>query len=116
VKESRSTQRGRILQLLIATRGDWVPLPTIADCAAQYNARIHELRRLGFLIENRTKRIDGVKHSWFRLARGPEQLAPTAEPDRMVKASEWLSVARGESMPVTGSLFGDLSPDRSYIE
>jgi hypothetical protein len=118
VKESRSTQRGRILELLIATRGDWVPLPTIADCAAQYNARIHELRRLGFLIENRTKRIDGAKHSWFRLVRGPEQPAPTAQPDRIAKASEWLSVARGESTPAsaTGSLFGDLSPDRSYIE
>jgi hypothetical protein len=113
---TRAKQRDQILALLIAARGDWVPLPKITDCAAQYNARIFELRRLGFLIENRTKRIDGVKHSWFRLARGPEQLAPTAEPDRMAKASEWLSVARGESMPVTGSLFGDLSPDRSYTE
>jgi hypothetical protein len=46
---------------------------------------------------------------------GPEQLTPTAH-DRIAKASEWLSVARGERMPATGSLFGDLSPDRSYIE
>jgi hypothetical protein len=25
------------------------------------------LRRLGFTIENRTKNVDGTRHSWFRL-------------------------------------------------
>jgi hypothetical protein len=53
--------------MLIEARGKWIPLPEIAACAAQYNARIFELRRLGFAIENRTKEIDGVRHSWFRL-------------------------------------------------
>jgi hypothetical protein len=63
------TQRGEILGLLIKAHGDWVPLPQIMACAAQYNARVFELRRLGFGIENRTE-IDvetGQKHSWFRL-------------------------------------------------
>jgi hypothetical protein len=82
VKESRSTQRGKILKLLIAARGEWVPLPTIADCAAQYNARIFELRRLGFRIANRTQLVNGTKHSWFRLeprpvtATGPRPRGP----------------------------------------
>lgn len=66
-RDSRSTQRNRILGLLIAARGDWVPLPKITDCAAQYNARIFELRRLGFCVKNRTREVDGSRHSWFRL-------------------------------------------------
>ena len=65
--DSRATQRGKILALLIAARGDWVPLPEITECAAQYNARIFELRRLGFRIKNRTQDVNGVRHSWFRL-------------------------------------------------
>jgi hypothetical protein len=67
---TRATQRDRILALLVTAR-DWVPLPTIADCAAQYNARIFELRRLGFRIANRTKLVNGIKHSWFRLEPQP---------------------------------------------
>jgi|SRR5579863_3057480 len=65
--DSRKTQRSRILRLLIDARGAWIPLPEIMACAAQYNARIFELRRLGFKIENRTEEIDGARHSWFRL-------------------------------------------------
>ncbi len=63
------TQRGEILALLIKARGDWVPLPQILACAAQYNARVFELRRLGFDIENRTETDPqtGARHSWFRL-------------------------------------------------
>jgi hypothetical protein len=66
---SSNTQRAAILRLLIDARGGWVPLPKIIACAAQYNARIFELRRTGFEIENKTEDIDGVKHSWFRLLR-----------------------------------------------
>jgi len=65
--ESSSTQRSRILGLLVSARGEWVPSPEIAACAQQYNARLFELRRLTFQIENRTKEIDGVRQSWFRL-------------------------------------------------
>ena len=34
--DPRATQRGRILELLSATRGAWVPLPKIAACAGAY--------------------------------------------------------------------------------
>ena len=118
MKSSRATQRSRILELLIAAHGGWISLPKIMECAAQYNARIHELRRGGFQIENTTKKVNGVRHSWFRLVRGPDQSTLNSQTDRIAKARKWLSVARGESIPVsaTGSLFDDLLPDRSYTE
>jgi len=68
---NRQTQRGLILRLLIDARGEWVPLPEILALGiAQYNARVFELRRLGFAIENRseTDPETGVRHSWFRLS------------------------------------------------
>jgi hypothetical protein len=68
---TRGSQRSQILGLLIAARGDWVPLLTIRDCAVQYNARIFELRRLGFRIENKIREVDGVRRSWFRLQSPP---------------------------------------------
>lgn len=61
------TQRAAILRLLIAARGGWVPLPEIMAYAAQYNARVFELRRLGFHIENKTEHVNSACHSWFRL-------------------------------------------------
>jgi hypothetical protein len=69
--ESANTQRAKILGLLIAARGQWVPLSEISACACQYGARIFEARRLGFRIENRTKEVAGVRQSWFRLVSTP---------------------------------------------
>jgi len=66
---SANTQRGRILAVLLEARGEWVSGPRIFRLAAQYSARIHELRKLGFAIENMTKLVDGQRHSWFRLVR-----------------------------------------------
>jgi hypothetical protein len=67
----RKTQSAAILRLLIAARGAWVPLPEIMACAAQYNSRVLELRRLGFVIENKTERVNGARHSCFRLLNSP---------------------------------------------
>jgi hypothetical protein len=79
--ESSSSQRARILRLLIEARGREVPLPEISSLAAQYNARLFELRRLGFKILNRTEEREGVRHSWFRLVSVPVQASsPTAHP------------------------------------
>jgi hypothetical protein len=82
--ESSSTQRGRILGLLIEARGGWVPSPAIAACAAQYNARIFELRRLGFEIVNRTEERDGIRCSCFRLVSTPSHadLSTPSDPGR----------------------------------
>jgi hypothetical protein len=71
---SHATQRGQILSVLSAAGGGWVSLPKITECAAQYNARIFELRRLGFRITNRIREVEGRRRSWFRLESGPPDL------------------------------------------
>ena len=82
---SSSSQRARILRLLVEARGREVPLPEIAACACQYGARIYSLRKMGFVILNRTEERDGVRHSFFRLVSSPAQVdaapAPAAERD-----------------------------------
>jgi hypothetical protein len=105
--DSRGTRRGRILQVLIAARGDWVPLPRITACATQYNARFFELRRMGLKIVNRIRDVDGVRHSWFRLESGcPPEVRLPAD-----------STHPAPQLPTASdSLFGDLAPDRSYAE
>src|SRR5580704_10388945 len=99
------TQRGEILGLLIKAHGDWVPLPQVTACAAQYNARVYELRRLGFKIVNRARDVDGVRHSWFRLESKPAEVSSKHAPH---------TPAPHEAIPTPGSLFGDLSPEPEY--
>ncbi len=71
MKGARENQRAAILTLLMAAHGDWVPLPQILALGiAQYNARIYELRRLGFRITNRIEEVDGIRRSWYRLESG----------------------------------------------
>jgi hypothetical protein len=104
---SRATQRGQILALLIAARGDWVSLPKITECAAQYNARIFELRRLGFRIINRTRQVNGQRHSWFRLVSLP------ATPTIPQKTDVVTAIAGGGgSFPE----FGSLAPERYGVD
>ncbi len=91
------TQRAEILRLLIDARGGWVPLPEIMPCAAQYNARVLELRRLGFVIENRSERVNGMRHSWFRLVSSPTSLASTSKPEPAKSEVAW-----ADRKPVTG--------------
>jgi hypothetical protein len=91
------TQRAVILRLLLDARGAWVHLPEILWFGiAQYNARIFELLRLGFDVENRTETDPntGARHSWFRLVKTASQ-APQ-KPTRTEKASD----AKQESRPV----------------
>jgi hypothetical protein len=63
------TQRDRILRLLTSRVDQWVPLPEILDLQiGQYNARILELRRAGYNIENKKMRSqDGICRSWYCL-------------------------------------------------
>jgi hypothetical protein len=74
------TQCAAILRLLIDAHGGWVPLPDILALGiAQYNTRILELRRMGFDIVNRCERVDGARHSWYRLVASPAVQAPKPE-------------------------------------
>lgn len=77
----RETQADRILALLKAHEGQWVPLPRLMQIAAQYNARIYELRAQGHDIENRIRTDEtGIVHSWYRLVakKGQLELLKTA--------------------------------------
>jgi hypothetical protein len=68
VKGSRRTQRGKILELLIAAHGEWVSLPEILGLGfAQFGARIFELRRNGHTILNKTEHRDGKVLFWYKL-------------------------------------------------
>ncbi len=74
VNTDHKTQRAKILAVLLRAHGEWVPLYKIAPLACQYGSRIYELRKLGFVIENRTqRRADGVCMSWFRLPLPQQQ-------------------------------------------
>jgi hypothetical protein len=100
---THKTQRAEILRLLIAARGGWVPLPQIMACAAQYNARVFELREQGFSIENRTERVDGARHSWFRLVTSPAApVPPKPEPAKS-------EVAWADRKPATGLPLWDVT-------
>jgi hypothetical protein len=94
------TQRDQILRLLKSRAPACVPLPDIlALRIGQYNARIFELRRLGYLIESRR---EGNK-SWFRLL-----------PDRKPVACDSSVLEKGVPNSDTFPQFGDLAPERRY--
>ena len=81
--EQRQTQRDRILRLLQARAGQWVPLYEITPLAAQYSARSFELRSAGHEIRNCTRHRNGAVHSWFMLVVPKEQgklFEPEPEP------------------------------------
>jgi len=68
VSADSKTQRAIILAVLLEARGHWVGLPRILELKiSQFGARILELRRLGFDIENRQETVDGQRRSWYRL-------------------------------------------------
>lgn len=102
----RKNHRQRILDLLLAAHGQEVPSVTLSRISLQYGARVKELRELGFRITNRTGRRAGQVHGYFRLEAGMPTTRDTAcAPPKRLAAAD-----------ATGSLFGDLAPDRSYVE
>jgi hypothetical protein len=94
------TQAAAILRLLTDARGAWVPLPQILAHAAQYSARIHELRKQGFNIENRCEcQPDGARHSWFRLLPGDTRFSP-APPKPAPVEQPWEDRPRVTGLPL----------------
>jgi hypothetical protein len=108
------TQRDRILSVLIQARGAWVPLTEILPIAAQYGARIFELRKkLNFNIENRTQEVNGVRHSWFRLVPRPSSNLQLEEKDAQTTYSRCGGGKNDPGFEVqTPPLFGDISQQR----
>jgi hypothetical protein len=77
--KSRYTQGQILLRLLEERAPGWVPLPDILRLGiAQYSARLHELRRLGHVIENRRE----GERSWFRIVRRPSLFGDLTPPRR----------------------------------
>ena len=63
-----TSQQQKIYNLLKSHGNDWVALPEILSLGvAQYNSRILDLRREGYVIENKTQVVRGTKYSWYRL-------------------------------------------------
>lgn len=60
------TQRLRMRRLFEDRPNQWIPLYDVFVIAKQYNARIKELREEGMEIVNKTKFVNGQKHSWFK--------------------------------------------------
>lgn len=85
---SARTQRERIHRVLTDAHGGWVPSPQIAALAQQYGARVYELRRAGFVIENKTQTNEGTgeRHSWFRLVL---ESPPPVPPPQPIAGQDW---------------------------
>lgn len=67
----RKSQRAKILAVLLNAKGAWVALSQILDLQiSQFGARILELRRQGFMIENEQETVGGQRHSRYRLVLG----------------------------------------------
>jgi len=103
---NRQTQEQRILNLLHSAWPGEVPAVALSQISLQFCARLFSLRRSGgWTISNRTeRRSDGTKLSFYKL--GPAPIPRSSE------IRQRASVA-SEQPP---SLFGDLTPDRSYRE
>jgi hypothetical protein len=133
VTDARKTGEQRILAILQSAWPNEVPAPTLANISLQYSSRIHGLRKKGWIICNRLAIVNGTKHGFFRL--GPRPVPSGAELRRGLRINNMLSRhqlgatvtyrAAGPSTPTppptpppagTGSLFGDISPDRTYRE
>ncbi len=104
VPRKSTAQRARILALLVNARGRWVPLPEILELhISQFGARIFELRRTGFQIENKIERDDsGVVHSWYRLLRSASAPAPPNPAETRingVESKDWYERQAGKPRP-----------------
>ena len=101
--QAKKTQRERLLELFLSAHGAEVGLPQILSLQiSQFGARLKELRALGFNIQNRQEHHGGQTYSFYRLV-------------------SWLDVRLlalppAPSFTKADSLFGDISPDRSYLE
>lgn len=104
--QKHNSRTNQLLNLLRARRGQDVPAYLVAQIGGlQYGARIHTLRQQGYVIVNRDEWHDGVRISWFRL----EEPTPTSTPTASAPTP-------ADSQPAAATLFGDISPDRSYRE
>jgi hypothetical protein len=60
---------GRFLAALESRRGEWVPMPALADASGSYAAatRASQVRAAGHPVECRVEHVGHAKHSYYRL-------------------------------------------------
>lgn len=74
-RRGKATQADVLAQLMRerAARGEALDLPDILRAGiAQFTARIYELRKRGFVIENELEHVNGQVHSRYWLRFDPE--------------------------------------------
>ncbi len=98
--DAPKNQEEKILWLLQSSWPNWVPSPTLAKISLQYGARIFSARKRGWLIENRVRIVDGMRHGEFRL--GPRPTPSSAE----------LRQGAPEPAPLSDSLFPETERHR----
>jgi hypothetical protein len=115
VSSNFKTQRQHILDLLMAAEGGEVPLAEIMVCAAQYNVCIHQLRKRGYKIVNRTEKRNGVLYSWYRLESSPSEVTPHEPPPSPAPARSRKKSTPSEPAPpgTQANLPPQLSPSPS---
>ena len=64
-------QRERMLELLLDKKGREVPAYALAAIGLQYCSRLKEIRDLGYTVENRTERVNGQVHGYYKLVAEP---------------------------------------------
>jgi hypothetical protein len=75
-------------------------------CAAQYNARILELRRAGFNIPKpRIETVNGQKHTWYRLLPSASAPISSFSAEKPLKSWEQVCAEREEKMRQQGPSF-----------
>jgi hypothetical protein len=97
-----STDRSQSTRILWTLQAAWpgaVPSAELARISLQYGRAIHSLRKQGWLISNRVRIVNGVRHGEFRLGSAP------------IPSNQELRQAKLEVSKQPG-LFGDISPER----
>jgi hypothetical protein len=106
-----ASQRDRLLALLKSR--ERVPLPeVIAVGGAQYGARIHELRGLGY----RIKSEEEGGRNWFRLITPSPAATSEPQPGNDKNSDRLLNLGSKAEQPEARSFpeFGDLTPGPRY--
>jgi hypothetical protein len=120
LRSKRKTQRQRVLDCLLAAHGRPVPSYELAKIALQYNARLKELRALGFMVtSHETTATDGTRHTAFSLDLGFPAEFPTSSRETSLLQNQ----PRSPMEPVgsiggrsADTLFGDLTPLPGYSD
>jgi hypothetical protein len=116
-------QRQDILNLLraAAERNEEVTCFTLCEHSLNYRARVSELRREGYTITNRTERVNGQVHGYYKLdLRSVIEVRKTAlsnragSSDLARNSSPIAKPSTSQKTAESPSLFGDLAPLPKY--